>query len=209
MTEINAQQWIEIINRISANIMENRDVLNSLDSATGDGDHGTGISTAFNAATDELEKLSDADVMTVLKETANALMNRMGGASGALYGTFFLKMALKAKGKVALSKVDIEQAFQAGLEGVKQRGKSDVGDKTMIDALSPAVEAFSTSDNLSDAWESAAKSARSGAENTKNLIAKHGRAKFAGERSHGHIDAGASSIALMFEAIHDYWKEEN
>lgn len=208
MTEINAEHWIAMINRISSKIMENRDNLNELDSAMGDGDHGTGISTAFSAAKDELEKLSDADVMTVLKETANALMNRMGGASGALYGTFFLKAALKAKGKSALSKVDIEQAFQAGLEAVKQRGKSDVGDKTMIDALSPAVDAFSTADNLSDAWENAAKSARNGAENTKNMIAKHGRAKFAGERSRGHIDAGASSIALMFEAIHDYWKEQ-
>lgn len=209
MTEINAQHWIGMINHVSGKIMDNRDMLNELDSAMGDGDHGTGISTAFNAATEELKGLSDADVMTVLKETANALMNRMGGASGALYGTFFLKAALKAKGKTALSKTDMEQLLQAGLEGVKQRGKSDIGDKTMIDALSPAVDAFSAEDNLLKAWESAAKSAKNGAENTKNMIAKHGRAKFAGERSRGHIDAGASSIALMFEAIHDYWKEQD
>lgn len=206
-TEINTQHLIAIINRIAERINNNRDVLNTLDSALGDGDHGTGISTAFNASAEDVNQLSEPDITTIFKTTAMALMNRMGGASGALYGTFFLKAGMTTMGKVVLSKADCEQLLEAGLEGVKQRGKSDVGDKTMIDALSPAVRAFIDADDFTQAWANAAKSAQAGAENTKNLIAKHGRAKFAGERAIGHQDAGASSIALLFDAIHDYWKE--
>ncbi|GAB5491976.1 MAG: dihydroxyacetone kinase subunit DhaL [Phototrophicaceae bacterium] len=205
--DINSQRLIEIINCVAKRIHDNRDVLNTLDSALGDGDHGTGISTAFNAAVEDIEALSEPDIMTVLKTTAMALMNRMGGASGALYGSFFLKAAMTTKDKVTLSKSDCDELLQAGLEGVKKRGKSDVGDKTMIDALNPAVMAFVEADSLSNGWEKAAQAAQVGAENTKNLIAKHGRAKFAGERAIGHQDAGASSITLLFEAIHDYWKD--
>lgn len=205
--DINSQQLIEIINCVAKRIHDNRDALNTLDSALGDGDHGTGISTAFNAAVEDIEALSEPDIMTVLKTTAMALMNRMGGASGALYGSFFLKAAMMTKDKVTLSKSDCDELLQAGLEGVKKRGKSDVGDKTMIDALNPAVMAFVEADSLSNGWEKAAQAAQVGAENTKNLIAKHGRAKFAGERAIGHQDAGASSITLLFEAIHDYWKD--
>lgn len=207
--EINTQHLIEIINRIAERIHDNRDELNALDSALGDGDHGTGISTAFNASAEDVNNLSEPDITSVFKATAMALMNRMGGASGALYGTFFLKAGMTTKDKQTLSKADCEQLLQAGLDGVKQRGKSDVGDKTMIDALSPAVSAFIKADNLGLAWEKAAESAQAGAENTKHLIAKHGRAKFAGERAIGHKDAGASSITLLFEAIHDYWKEQD
>lgn len=207
-TEINAEQLIAIIEKIADSIVSNKDDLNALDSALGDGDHGTGISTAFSATQDALRDLDDADVMTVLKTSASTIMNRMGGASGALYGTFFLKGAMSAKGKTSLSKSDFDDLLQAGLDGVKQRGKSDVGDKTMIDALSPAVNAFMGADDFASAWELSAKSAREGANNTKDMIAKHGRAKFAGERSRGYIDAGASSIALMFEAINQYWKEQ-
>ena len=144
--DINSQQLIEIINCIAERIHDNRDVLNKLDSALGDGDHGTGISTAFNTAVEDIEALSEPDIMTILKTTAMALMNRMGGASGALYGTFFLKAAMTSKDKVTLSKADCDEFLQAGLEGVKKRGKSDVGDKTMIDALSPAVMAFVEAD---------------------------------------------------------------
>ncbi|MEM9951417.1 MAG: dihydroxyacetone kinase subunit DhaL [Chloroflexota bacterium] len=207
--EINSQQLHTMIRQIAKTITEHQRELNALDSALGDGDHGTGISTAFSAAVDDLDKLENPDVTTVLKTTASALMNRMGGASGALYGTFFLKAALTAKGKSSLSKDDIDKLLQAGLKGVKQRGKSDVGDKTMIDALSPAVLAFVDADNLVSGWQSASQAAKTGANSTINLVAKHGRAKFAGERSKGHMDAGAKSIALMFEEIHDYWEGQS
>ena len=197
-----------MIQAIAQRIDEHAGMLNMLDSALGDGDHGTGISTAFLAAADDVKQLSNPDVMSILKATASALMNRMGGASGALYGTFFMKSALTTKEKNQLSKADCEEMFQACLQGVKQRGKSTVGDKTMVDALSPAIDAFISAPNLSDGWEHAANAASEGAESTINLVAKHGRAKFAGERSVGHMDAGAKSIALMFEAINLAWKEQ-
>ncbi|MEO1286392.1 MAG: dihydroxyacetone kinase subunit DhaL [Chloroflexota bacterium] len=207
--EINSQQLHTMIKQVAETIAKHQRELNTLDSALGDGDHGTGISTAFSAAVDDLDELENPDVMTVLKTTASALMNRMGGASGALYGTFFLKAALSAKGKSSLNKDDVDALLQAGLEGVKQRGKSDVGDKTMIDALSPAVLAFVDADDLASGWQSASQAAKTGANSTIDLVAKHGRAKFAGERSKGHMDAGAKSIALMFEAIHDYWEGQS
>ncbi|MGB7341060.1 MAG: dihydroxyacetone kinase subunit DhaL [Phototrophicaceae bacterium] len=209
ITEINTQQLMAIIQKITDRIVANRDTLNTLDSALGDGDHGTGISIAFSAASEAISGLDDADMMTILKTTATTIMNRMGGASGALYGTFFLKAAITAKDKNTLNKSDFDQLLQAGLDGVKQRGKSDIGDKTMVDALQPAVIAFTEADTLADGWQHAAASAHGGAENTKDMIAKHGRAKFAGERSRGYIDAGASSIALMFEAINQYWEEQH
>ena len=133
-------------------------------------------------------------------------MNGMGGASGALFGTLFLKGVGPARGKPALSKADLDEMFSAGLDGVMQRGKADIGDKTMVDALRPAVERFAARTDFADAWTAAAEAARSGAESTVDMVARHGRAKFLGERGIGHQDAGATTIALMFEAIRD-WQE--
>ena len=116
-----------------------------------------------------------------------------------------MKAALIAKDKTTLTKSDMDALWGAGLDGVKSRGKSDVGDKTMIDALSPAVAAFCAEDDFEHGWQSAAEAAQQGAESTKDLIAKHGRAKFISERAIGHQDAGATSIALMSAAIHAYW----
>lgn len=203
---ITAQHLIAMLNAIAAHINDNATMLNALDSALGDGDHGTGISTAFSVAATDVNQLREPDVMTILRTTASALMNRMGGASGALYGTFFMKAAMTTKDKTALAKSDCDALLQAGLQGVKQRGKSDVGDKTMIDALNPAVDAFVAAETITIGWKQAAIAAMQGAESTKDLVAKHGRAKFAGERSVGHVDAGAKSIALMFEAIQQSWE---
>jgi phosphoenolpyruvate---glycerone phosphotransferase subunit DhaL len=208
MSAVTTQHFVGFISTMSQSISAHRDGLNQLDSALGDGDHGTGISTAFEATVETIKGLDNPNLMDVLKTTATTLMNRMGGASGALFGTFFLKGAIVAKDKKTLSKSDMGALLQAGLEGVKQRGKSDVGDKTMIDALSPAVNAFKASADFDEAWKHAATAARQGAESTKELVAKHGRAKFIGERAIGHQDAGATTIALMFEAIQDYWEEK-
>jgi phosphoenolpyruvate---glycerone phosphotransferase subunit DhaL len=207
MSDVTVNHLVRFISAISHRITANRELLNSLDSALGDGDHGTGISTAFEGAVEVINDLENPTPTDVFKTTATILMNRMGGASGALFGTFFLKGAMISNDKTSLSKTDMDALLQAGLEGVKQRGKSDVGDKTMIDALSPAVVAFQETVDFDEAWQQAAKSARQGAESTRDLVAKHGRAKFIGERAIGHQDAGATTIALMFEAIRDYWKE--
>jgi len=207
MSAVTTLQLIGFITHIAQAITAHREELNQLDSALGDGDHGTGISTAFEATVEAINGLDNPNIMTVLKTTASTLMNRMGGASGALFGTFFLKGAMIAKGKDTLSKTDMDALLQAGLDGVKQRGKSDVGDKTMIDALSPAVASFKACAGFDEAWKQSALSARQGAESTRDLIAKHGRAKFIGDRAIGHQDAGATTIALMFEAIKNYWEE--
>ena len=207
MSAVTTSQLIGFISNIAQTITAHRDELNQLDSALGDGDHGTGISTAFEAAVEAIKGLEKPNISDVLKTTASVLMNRMGGASGALFGTFFLKGAIIADERVSLSKTDMDVLLHAGLDGVKQRGRAAVGDKTMIDALSPAVEAFILSADFDEAWKQAALSARQGAESTKELIAKHGRAKFIGDRAIGHQDAGATTIALMFEAIQIYWEE--
>ncbi|MEQ8675402.1 MAG: dihydroxyacetone kinase subunit DhaL [Aggregatilineales bacterium] len=203
---ITSQQLDDMIVAIAAQIAENRDLLNQLDSALGDGDHGTSISTAFSSAAEQVKQLEDAQPADILKTTASVVMNRMGGASGALFGTLFMKAALTAKDKTTLTKSDMDALWQAGLDGVKSRGKSDVGDKTMIDALSPAVQAFCGAQDFGSGWQSAAEAAQRGAKSTKTMIAKHGRAKFISERAIGHQDAGATSITLMFEAIYAYWK---
>lgn len=183
MSVVTTQYLVGFVTNMSQSITANRDELNKLDSALGDGDHGTGISTAFETAVETINTLDNPTAIDILKTTASVLMNRMGGASGALFGTFFLKGAMIAKDKDSLSKADMDMLLQAGLDGVKQRGKSDVGDKTMIDALSPAVNAFKANADFDEAWQQATEAARKGAESTKELVAKHGRAKFIGERA--------------------------
>ncbi len=206
MSNITVQHAIGLIEAISETLTANKDMLNQLDSALGDGDHGTGITTGFAEAVNTISTLESPALSDVWSTSAKVLINRMGGASGALFGTFFLKGVALTKEKTTLSKSDMNAIFEAGLDGVKQRGKSDVGDKTMVDALSPAVVAFKQQENFIDAWQEASTAARTGAESTKNLVAKHGRAKFTGERAVGHQDAGATSIALMFEAMQNYWE---
>lgn len=198
-----------MMNEISEIISANRDALNQLDAALGDGDHGTGISAGFAAT---VEAIADTNTPAdVMKLSASTLMNRMGGSSGALYGTLFLKAAIHIKGKAEISPNDFSEMLKKGCDGVAQRGKSEVGDKTMLDALSPAVDTLAQkiTENISfsEALNEAANAAEIGAESTEKLQAKHGRAKFVGERAIGHRDAGAQSIALMFRAIADYWKE--
>jgi dihydroxyacetone kinase-like protein len=207
MTDLTAQYLVGMIEAISRAIAAARDELNALDSALGDGDHGTSLSAAFADAAAKAQAIIDPTPASVLQATAHSLLNRMGGASGALYGTLFMRAALAAKDKPALDLADMRALWQAGLEGVMQRGKASPGDKTMIDALQPAVEAFVAAATLADAFEQAAAAAQGGAEQTAGMVARHGRARFTGERAVGHIDAGARSIAVMFEAMASFWKE--
>ncbi len=206
MNEITVQRLQAMMLAISERISAQAESLNRLDSALGDGDHGTGISTAFAFAVQSIDTLEEPSLGDVWLTAARALMNRMGGASGALFGTFFLKGVGIAKGKDSLNKADMDSILQAGLAGVKGRGKAEVGDKTMVDALEPAVEAFCAGETYSVAWQKAAAAAWQGAESTVNMLARHGRAKFIGERAVGHQDAGATTIALIFEAIREYWE---
>lgn len=206
MSHIGSAVLAEMVAAVARRVGEGRERLNRLDAKLGDGDHGTSISAAFALAVEQIAVLDQPEPAEIWLATAKALMNGMGGASGALFGTLFLKGVAPARGKGALTKLDVEAMWRAGLDGVKARGKAGVGDKTMVDALQPAVDAFAASDDFSGAWPAAAEAARAGAEASAAMIARQGRAKFLGERSIGHQDAGATTIALMFEAVQMWWE---
>lgn len=207
MTTIAPAQLADMIGAIARRLRSERDALNRLDAALGDGDHGTSLSAALAAAVEDIAELKQPSAGDIWLTTAKAVMNRMGGASGAIFGTFFFKGARRLRGKERVSKNDMEAVLQAGLQGVKARGNAEIGDKTMVDALAPAVKAFCGADELASAWSGAAKAAREGAESTRELVARRGRAKYLGERAIGHVDPGATSIALIFETIDD-WRTE-
>ncbi len=208
MNTIDAAQLCDMIAAMAQRIGDEREYLNRLDAAVGDGDHGTAISTAFAAAVDEIAALAEPTLGDIWLTTAKVLMNRMGGASGAIFGTFFLKGVALLRDTDRLSKAEMGGMLDAGLNGVKVRGRANVGDKTMVDALEPAVTAFAAAEDYAAAWKAAAAAARAGAESTRELVAGQGRAKYLGERAKGHIDPGAWTIALMFEAIDAWWAQE-
>lgn len=205
MSYSTGQDFVELINAISATINEHQDELNKLDAALGDGDHGTGLAAGFRAAAEQSQGLENPLPAEVLQATSMAMMNTMGGSSGALYGTFFLKASITVKSLEHVSRKDWSDLLESGLQGVMQRGKAEPGGKTMVDALHPAVIAYKESieagNEITFALESASHAAREGANGTANMVAKYGRAKFTGERALGHQDAGANSIALLFEAL--------
>ena len=207
MSEIGSDEVAAMVVAVAYCIADNREQLNRLDAALGDGDHGTSISTAFGLAVNSIDALQQPGPNEIWVATAKALMNGMGGASGALFGTLFLKGVSAIRGKDRLNKADVDELWQDGLAGVKARGKAEIGDKTMVDALEPAVVAFTEKNSMADAWKAAAEAAMNGAEATKKLVARQGRAKYLGERGIGHQDPGATTIALMFEALDNYWRE--
>lgn len=209
MKTIGPAELRALVAAMAARVEAERERLNRLDAALGDGDHGSSVSTAFAVAVQEIDGLEQASLNAIWLATAKALMNRMGGASGALFGSFFLKGVPLLRDAERLDKAGMETLLLAGLDGVKARGKAQVGDKTMVDALEPAAAAFAAADDYRAAWRAAANAARAGAESTRELIARHGRAKYLGERAIGTQDPGATTIALMFEAIDQWWKENN
>ncbi len=196
-----------MIEAVAQRVSTEREALNRLDAALGDGDHGTSISAAFTAAIEAIAALDQPSASDIWLAAAKALMNRMGGASGAIFGSFFLKGVAVIRGKDRLTKRDMDAVLTAGLQGVRARGKAQVGDKTMVDALAPAVAAFARTDDFTAGWRCAAEAAGDGADSTRELIARRGRAKYLGERASGHIDPGAMTIAIFFAAIDDWWTE--
>ncbi|MAU11865.1 MAG: dihydroxyacetone kinase subunit L [Anaerolineaceae bacterium] len=200
-----------MVKAISTALSDSKSDLNALDSELGDGDHGTTICAGFAAAVNAIEEAQTPS--EVLQKTAMTLMNRMGGSSGALFGTLFLRAAMTVKEFDDVSSELFGAMWQAGLEGVISRGKAQPGDKTMVDALSPAVaslaQASTAGTSLGEALRHAASAAADGAQATANMQAKYGRARYVGERAVGHVDAGAKSIALMFGAMADYWAQMN
>jgi len=197
------QATSDVIKEMAATMEENRRHLTKLDSEIGDGDHGNNMHRGFRAA---LERLDGADASTpadVLKAVSMALISKVGGAAGPLYGTAFLRASTALADKEDVSAEDAAAALDAALGGVKQRGKAEVGDKTIIDALEPAVEAAKEAageDSVSGVLRAAAEAAKEGAESTIPLTARRGRASYLGGRAEGHQDPGATSTYLLLDA---------
>ena len=195
-----ARRWIELA---AADVAEQRDYLVDLDRAIGDGDHGENMDRGFKAALEALGQAEPASVAEVLKTVAKTLMSTVGGAAGPLYGTAFLR-ASKAAGDGELDGAGVAAVIAGALEGIQARGKATTGEKTMVDAWTPALEAArAAAESGSDpaaVLEAAATAAEAGAAATEPLRATKGRASYLGERSIGHLDPGAVSTSLILRA---------
>jgi dihydroxyacetone kinase-like protein len=196
------------INRFAEIIREQRAYLTQLDTAIGDADHGTNMDRGMRAALERVGAIEgDADIGAAFKAVGMALVSKVGGAAGPLYGTLFLQMGIATAGASELDLAGWSDALAAGLKGVETRGRAEPGDKTMVDALMPAVEALQRAQNdgaeLSAALEQSAAAARKGMEDTVPLVARKGRASYLGERSAGHQDPGATSSYLLVQAAVD------
>ena len=192
-----------VVEEMAAAMEENRRWLTKLDSEIGDGDHGNNMHRGFQAV---LERLNAADPSTpadVLKAVSMALISKVGGAAGPLYGTAFLRASTALGTEQEVSAGDAAEALEAALGGIKQRGKAEVGDKTIVDALAPAAEAAKQAagdGSVAGVFRAAAGAAEQGAESTIPMTARKGRASYLGARAQGHQDPGATSTYLLLEA---------
>jgi phosphoenolpyruvate---glycerone phosphotransferase subunit DhaL len=188
--------------RQSADVLrEQRTYLTELDAAIGDADHGINMDRGFTAVMEKLATIGDADAATILKTVGTTLVSTVGGASGPLYGTAFLRAGTALTGKSDPQPEDVVAAFTAAIEGIQARGRAQRGEKTMLDALGPALDALKASldngEDLTGALRAAADAAEAGAKATIPMLATKGRASYLGERSIGHQDPGATSSALL------------
>lgn len=194
---ISTQQLLEMIREMSGIIQQNKQFLTDLDMPIGDSDHGINLARGFQAVEAKLPTLEGKDAGTILKTVGMTLVSTVGGASGPLYGTAFMKAGAKMAGKQELGKDDLIVMLTEAVEGIKMRGKSTTGEQTMLDAMVPALEALKATGSLADALAAA----EEGVEKTKDMIATKGRASYLGERSLGHQDPGATSFTLLFSVI--------
>lgn len=193
-------------------ISENRNYLIQLNSAIGDADHGANMDRGFRAVMARIPEISQQDIGTIFETVGMTLLSTIGGAAGPLYGTFFIQASRKATGKMELNLDDWRTALEAALEGVVMRGNAEPGDKTMVDALFPAVTALKQAAEknltLQQALIQSSEAAKMGMEQTTQLVAQKGRASYFRERSAGHQDPGATSMFLILKAATDAWAED-
>jgi phosphoenolpyruvate---glycerone phosphotransferase subunit DhaL len=204
MSNISAAQFFAWIERYAAHIAEQKDYLTQLDAAIGDADHGANMHRGFQAVLAKKDDLQNSDIGALFKAVAMTLISTVGGASGALYGTFFLQASTMAGTKTELTPGDFASVLEKGLAGIVLRGKAAIGDKTMVDALQPAIKAYKRSidsgESLEQALSKAVSAAEEGLKLTVPLVARKGRASYLGERSAGHPDPGATSTVLLFRS---------
>lgn len=195
-------QWLQSVATV---IEQNKDYLTELDSAIGDADHGINMNRGFQKVAIQLPTLTDKDIGSIFKTVSMTLISSVGGASGPLYGTMFLRGSTAVANKSELIDEDMVLLFEAFVDGVVQRGKANLGDKTMLDSLAPATEAFkqAIAANLTtvEALQKAVAAAEEGMKNTIPIVAKKGRASYLGDRSAGHQDPGATSVYFILRTL--------
>ncbi len=204
---VDSKKVIEIIQAISKKIEEEKDYLTKLDQPIGDSDHGINMARGFGEVEKKLPTLEGKDIGTILKTVGMTLVSTVGGASGPLYGSAYLKAGMAAAGKEELSMDDFLGVMKAATEAVEQRGKAVLDEATMLDAMIPSLKAMEEANaggaDAKAVLDAGVKAAWAGAEHTKELIATKGRASYVGERGIGHQDPGATSYSYTLEVIRD------
>ncbi|HPJ26348.1 MAG TPA: dihydroxyacetone kinase subunit DhaL [Synergistaceae bacterium] len=204
--------FLKAIYLMAETTVAQKQYLTELDSAIGDADHGINMERGFSKVAAKLQSGSYSDLGDLSKDVAMVLMQSVGGASGPIYGTLFMRMSMKLKGNSEMDLPLFSQAFDAGLQGICDLGKAELGDKTMVDALTPAVEALHEAlergENLASGLDAAVEAVRKGMEETIPMVARKGRASYLGDRSAGHQDPGATSSYYLLSAFRDAAKAE-
>ena len=202
---VSVEELTRWLGRFHDKVTEQRDYLTGLDSAIGDADHGINMSRGMDAVMAKLGPASPATVDELFKSVGMTLVSSVGGASGPLYGTFFLRFGTTGDAATELDGASLAAALRAGLVGILARGNAVPGDKTMVDAMTPALEAFESAIDSgsvpADAARAASTAADEGRDATEPMLARRGRASYLGERSIGHLDPGATSAALLFASL--------
>lgn len=204
-----ASRAYECIEKIGETIHVNKDFLTELDREIGDADHGVNMSRGFTAVEEKVPQ-DEEDIGKVLKKTGMTLLSTVGGASGPLYGTAYMEAAKVLNGKTKLEADDFTAALEAAIAGIQKRGKAVQGEKTMLDSLFPALEAYKAAiaegKDIGAGLDAAVEAAEKGVEFTKTIRATKGRASYLGDRSIGHQDPGATSATLTLKTIRDFIK---
>lgn len=202
---MNKAQLISWLGKLAEVYADKKDYLTELDAAIGDADHGINMNRGFSKVMEKLPGVEDKDIGTILKTVGMTLMSSVGGASGPLYGTFWMKGGMQLVGKEEITSDDFLLFLQAGVDGILQRGRPELGDKTMYDLWAPVLETFKNSatngDDVSAMVAAALPVAEKALEATIPLQAKKGRASYLGERSIGHQDPGATSSYYVLETL--------
>lgn len=201
MNEFSVSKAVAWIQAASAALEKDEHRLSDLDAAIGDGDHGANMRRGFAAVVKKLDGAEPADLGVLFKTVGMTLLSTVGGASGPLYGGFFLELGKRSAGQAGWDAAAMTEALKGGLGDIQKRGKAELGDKTMVDALAPALDAMAATGDLAAATKAAAATARDAATKTAPLLARKGRASYLGERSIGHEDPGANSLALILETL--------
>lgn len=205
MNSLDTKQMAAIIEGMAKKIEAEKEYLTELDNEIGDGDHGINLARGFEAVEKKLPSLAGGDIGALLKGVGMQLVSTVGGASGPLYGTAFMKAGMACKGLTEIDGPAFVKAMEAAVDGIKMRGKAIEGEKTMLDALCPALKVMqddvAAGKSLKEALQDAAQAAEKGVEYTKTIIATKGRASYLGERSLGHQDPGATSSLYLLQVL--------